>query len=169
MRPTRLRWIYFLGALALGGAAFTGATLVDQGFTRGWSEWVRLSWALGLVFSGIVAVAALFAFLSLSKGDVETGRLLFRGLLLGALAFCAFFALGHFVQASTGFAEDRTFLIGIGAFIAICTWRKPWWFWEHPKARFVRDIIGDLPTTVAYYLISAGCVGYGIFGSNPHV
>ncbi len=127
MRPTRLRWIYFLGALALGGAAFTGATLVDQGFTRGWSEWVRLSWALGLVFSGIVAVAALFAFLSLSKGDVETGRLLFRGLLLGALAFCAFFALGHFVQASTGFA------------------------------------------TVAYYLISAGCVGYRIFGSNPHV
>ncbi len=92
MRPIRVRWMYLFGALILGGAAFKGATLVDQGFTRGWSEWARLSWALGLIFSGIVAVAALFAFFSFSKGDEATGRLLFCGLLLGALAFCAFLA-----------------------------------------------------------------------------
>jgi len=162
-------WFYLIVALVLGPLGWRAATLVDQGYTRGWSDWARVAWALGLVFACLVAVGALVAFVFAFKGDQEIGDTVFRATLVFVAALCVFFVLAHFLQQTTGFSEDRTFLIGIGLFVGICTFLKPWWFWDHPKATLLRDIVGDTATTFIYYLVSLAFIGYGIFGHSPHI
>jgi hypothetical protein len=166
---TRKAWFYLAVALVLGPLGWRAATLVDEGFTHGWADWARVAWALGLVFACMIAVGALVAFAFALKGDQETGDLVFRAALVFLSTLCLFFAAAHLLQHTTGFSEDRTFLIGIGLFVGICTWLKPWWFWDHPKATFLRDIIGDTATTFVYYLVSLACIGYALFGRAPHV
>ena len=162
------RWMYLIITLLLGSLSYRGATLVDEGFTRGWTEGLRLAWALGLVFAGLVAAGAFVAFL-FYRGDQDVARLVFRVVLIATLALCLFFVAAHSLQLLTGFSEDRTFLIGFGAFVGPCTWFKPWWYWEHPKARFLRDIIGDRATTVVYYAVSLALIAYGVVNSHPRV
>jgi hypothetical protein len=43
------------------------------------------------------------------------------------------------------------------------TWWRPWWFWEHPKARFLRRILGDSGATLIYMVIGMGMVYLGFF------
>ena len=43
-----------------------------------------------------------------------------------------------------------------GVLFAVLTLKRPWWFWNHPKATFVRDIIGDKATIVVYLALAAG-------------
>jgi hypothetical protein len=58
---------------------------------------------------------------------------------------------------------DRVFLV-VGGFLTLGgTWLRPWWFWEHPKARFVRRILGDSGAAVAYTIIGMGMVYLGFF------
>jgi hypothetical protein len=58
---------------------------------------------------------------------------------------------------------DRVFLV-VGGFLTLGgTWVRPWWFWEHPKARFLRRIIGDAGATLAYTIIGMGMVYLGFF------
>jgi len=161
-------WIYLVAAIVLGALTYRGATLVDQGVTRTWSEWARFLWAVGLVLSTSIAVGAgVGAFFA--RDDERLGSLIFRIVLLFGLGMSGVIVLGHILEATTGFAEGRTFLMSFGIFIAICTWRKPWWFWNHAKAKFLRDLIGDAATTLVYYGVSVASIGYGIWGSNPHL
>lgn len=56
---------------------------------------------------------------------------------------------------------DRYLMIGLlyiaGGFILICTMKKPYFFWEHRKAIFARKIMGDVGTSIFYYIIAALC------------
>lgn len=45
-------------------------------------------------------------------------------------------------------------LILVGIFTFTCTLKKPNFFWEHRKAKFLRKIIGDRATVIFYLIIS---------------
>ncbi|MDF2474303.1 MAG: hypothetical protein K0R21_2085, partial [Anaerocolumna sp.] len=45
------------------------------------------------------------------------------------------------------------FYILIGLFIIIHTLLKPKYFWEHRKAKALRNRFGDTPTTILYLII----------------
>ena len=58
---------------------------------------------------------------------------------------------------------DRVFLV-VGGFLTLGgTWLRPWWFWEHPKALFLRRILGDSGTALVYTIIGMGMVYLGFF------
>jgi hypothetical protein len=60
---------------------------------------------------------------------------------------------------------DRVFLV-VGGFLTLGgTWLRPWWFWEHPKALFLRRILGDSGTALFYTIIGMGMVYLGFFTS----
>ena len=49
-----------------------------------------------------------------------------------------------------------------GIFTAVCTIKKPNFFWEHRKAMQLRKIIGDKATTVFYLALSFILVVFGL-------
>jgi hypothetical protein len=58
---------------------------------------------------------------------------------------------------------DRVFLVVGGLLTLGGTWLRPWWFWEHPKALFLRRILGDSGTALFYTIIGMGMVYLGFF------
>ncbi len=47
-----------------------------------------------------------------------------------------------------GWGRDRTLWVGFGIFLVVMTLTRPWWFWEHYKARWLRELIGDESTAL---------------------
>ena len=62
-----------------------------------------------------------------------------------------------------GWNVDRVFWTGTGAFLAILTLMRPWWFWDNHRARWLRRAIGDEPTALFYLAVSAACLWVGLF------
>lgn len=62
-----------------------------------------------------------------------------------------------------GWGRDRVLWVGLGAFLAVMTMTRPWWFWENYKARWLRQLIGDEPTAVLYLLLAGVMVWVGLF------
>lgn len=62
-----------------------------------------------------------------------------------------------------GWPRDRTLWVGVGAFLAIMTLARPWWFWENHRARWLRDLIGDESTAGLYLAIAAAMIWVGLF------
>jgi hypothetical protein len=89
--------------------------------------------------------------------------------LLGALEVAALFiaAMVGFIAGCVFLArvlrtdQDAVFAIALGLLLAVLTLARPWWFWSHPKALFLRAAIGDLPTTIVYLAVAAGLVVLG--------
>jgi len=65
--------------------------------------------------------------------------------------------------AELGWNRDRVLWVGLGAFLALMTISRPWWFWVNYKARWLRDSIGDGPTAVVYLAFSAVLVWVGLY------
>ena len=53
--------------------------------------------------------------------------------------------------------------VGFGTILTLLTLTRPWWFWDHYKARWLRDIIGDEATTLCYLLLAGVMVWVGLF------
>ncbi len=84
------------------------------------------------------------------------------GLILFAVCLAVFGSL-LVTAAEAGWPRDRVLWIGVGAFLALMTLARPWWFWESWKARWLRNLIGD-EATAAVYLAMAGIMVYvGVF------
>ncbi len=66
------------------------------------------------------------------------------------------------VSWSAGWSLDRVFWVGCGVFIGVLTVLRPWWFWEHYKARWLRRMIGDAPTAALYLVVAAVCIWVGL-------
>jgi hypothetical protein len=67
------------------------------------------------------------------------------------------FGIGLAFQVSSRFGVDLDAALGfeVGLLLAIVTIKRPWWFWNHPKATFLRDIVGDTATIIVYLAIAA--------------
>ena len=61
--------------------------------------------------------------------------------------------------------SDRVFFVVGGGFTLVGTWWRPWWFWEHPKAHFIRGLIGEAGTTLVYTAVGLGMIYIGLFTS----
>jgi hypothetical protein len=59
--------------------------------------------------------------------------------------------------------EGAIYLIIAGTVIGIMTIMKPNFFWNHPKAAFVRRFLGDIGTTIFYLLVSIAMIGGGVY------
>ena len=163
---TRTRWLLLGIAVTLGICAYRGLTLVDSGYIRSWSDWPRFVWVFGSLVTGVIALAATVD-LVVGVVDGDDTPVVLPGLTLAAFGFFCFGALGHLLQRSTGFDERRSWLIGVGGFLIVCAWLKPWWFWESPKARWLRSLIGDVPTMITYVLMGAGMILAGVLTVHP--
>lgn len=62
-----------------------------------------------------------------------------------------------------GWRTDRMLWIGSGAFLALMTVVRPWWFWEHHKAKWLRDLVGDEVTALLYLALAGLMVWVGLF------
>ena len=91
-----------------------------------------------------------------ARSGVVGGLILF---LVSALSI-AILWLG---SMELGWPRDRTLWVGVGAFLAIMTLARPWWFWENHRARWLRDLIGDESTAGLYLAIAAAMIWVGLF------
>jgi len=48
----------------------------------------------------------------------------------------------------------KIFLVCLALFVVICTKTKPAFYWEHHKARSMRNLLGDTGAAVFYYLLA---------------
>jgi hypothetical protein len=81
--------------------------------------------------------------------------------VVGPLALVAIL----FAVAATGrWPRDRVLWAGCGIVLAGLTLVRPWWFWEHSKARWLRGLVGDEAAAVFYLLVAAACLYAGLVG-----
>ena len=62
-----------------------------------------------------------------------------------------------------GWPRNRTLWVGLGAFLAVMTLARPWWFWDNYRARWLRSLIGDEPTAGLYLAVAAAMIWVGLF------
>jgi hypothetical protein len=167
------RLLTIVGLLAVG---FAGANLVDAGRTADWPPWARFTFAGGLLFVTVGAVALFHRVLSPAHSDLgpglesdQRGPALRRGLLFGAGVLLAYFALGKALESFAGVPVERTLLVGFALGLAWATARKPWWFWDHWKAHILRQLVGDAATTVIYLAIATILLYLAILGDPGRV
>ncbi len=53
----------------------------------------------------------------------------------------------------------KGFILFCGLFTLYCTRNKPNWYWNHHKAVFLRELIGDRGTEIFYYCLGLILVG----------
>ncbi len=58
---------------------------------------------------------------------------------------------------------DRTFLIVFGVIVLGAAFWKPWWFWEHHDAFWLRDLVGDRIASLIYAGAGITMLYFGIF------
>jgi hypothetical protein len=157
-----------LVALLAGAFGVRGAVWVDQGVTHAWSPLARSAWAIALVLAALVGVWGMVTFVcSLLDDSGEVSRGITAYVVTLGLAVVGLFTAGVGLQAIAGVAQERTWLVGMGLILALLTWTRPEWFWEHPKAQFLREFIGDRLTMLAYAAIALALVYVGIATPNP--
>jgi hypothetical protein len=117
--------------------------------------------AVSLVCLALAADAWLTSRAEPPAGRSEPG--VWRGNLI--LLAVSLFLLGGLwtVAEPFGWRRDRALWVGFGAFLALMTVTRPWWFWEHYKARWLRNLIGDEPTALIYLLLAGVMVWVGLF------
>ena len=153
--------------------AFTAAAtrLIDARLPVFSSIWIRLALITAILFATVGAIALFHQLLSPSHSGIGLdpvrdgkGPQLRRGLFIGAGGVLVFLAIAVALQEFVRIPVERTLLIGFGIGLAWGATAKPWWFWEHWKAQFLRKLIGD-NAVVALYLVMALLLLYAaVFG-----
>lgn len=64
---------------------------------------------------------------------------------------------------SAALSFDRSAWIGFGVFLVVMTVARPWWFWEHYKARFLRRLVGDELVIAFYLVVGFAMIWVGLF------
>jgi hypothetical protein len=100
--------------------------------------------------------------------DADSGwNRLVRGIYIGVAVLLGVFVVGKGIEARFGIQADRLFWVALGIGVGWCTAKRPWWYWEHPKAKFLRNLIGDRATIVVYGLLAIGMIAVGLFTNTP--
>ncbi|HET9983604.1 MAG TPA: hypothetical protein VFQ38_08450 [Longimicrobiales bacterium] len=84
------------------------------------------------------------------------------------LVICLAVGAGLFLFAAAAhLPRDRVLYTGLGAGLILATLLRPAWFWEHPKARWLRNLVGDEATALFYLAVGGACVWIGVFTQLP--
>ncbi len=89
-------------------------------------------------------------------------RFAYRGIAVLLVLFLG----ARLLEAALGVPHHRTEWIVIGAGVMWCGIGKPTWFWNHPRALWVRDMAGDRGATIIYVLLGALMIGVGLLNSS---
>ena len=83
----------------------------------------------------------------------------------GVLTLVALFLLGAVVALARpmGWPRDSALWVAFGAFLAVMTVTRPWWFWDNYRARWLRDLIGSEATALFYLLLAGVMMWVGLF------
>ncbi|HTK55651.1 MAG TPA: hypothetical protein VL295_02425, partial [Gemmatimonadales bacterium] len=136
---------------------------IDQGRFAGQSHLERSVMVLGMMIVGFSGVIICVSIISLEE---RTWDLPFQAMGWVAVAVLVIGLLsegGDLMERHWGIYHERIFYAALAIAIITATLIRPWWFWEHAKARFVRDIIGDHSTIVLYLLIAGGFGWWAVF------
>ena len=68
-----------------------------------------------------------------------------------------------YMAVSPPLNRNQTMWLGFGLFLAVMTATRPWWFWEHYKARALRRRIGDGAVVVIYLAIAFAMIWVGLY------
>jgi len=63
---------------------------------------------------------------------------------------------------------DRTFLIVFGVVVLGASYWRPWWFWKHRDAFWLRGMVGDRLASLIYAGAGITMLYFGIF-TDAHV
>jgi len=102
--------------------------------------------------------------------DVDTTlsvspRGLVGALKVGILIFAVIVAFGflvYLVSSRFHLEFDATFWTAAGLVLLSFTLIRPWWFWYHPKALFVRSLITDTGATLLYVALTGSIIVTGV-------
>jgi hypothetical protein len=87
---------------------------------------------------------------------------------LTAFVIALAFGAGLFLLAAAfHLPRDRVLYTGLGAGVILATLFRPAWFWEHHKARWLRNLVGDEITMLLYLAIGGVCLWIGLFTQVP--
>jgi hypothetical protein len=151
----------FVALVALAGG-FAMAAAVDDGMTHAWAWPRRAAWVSAML---ALTVFGIWTLIRGVFGGEENPRILTLWkplaacLGIGALSF-ALIALDQLRIAP--FNQSALFVGGTA--LAGCAWLKPAWFWNHPKAMFLRELLGDHATAAVYLVGGLVMVGFACFG-----
>lgn len=87
----------------------------------------------------------------------------FRGSMLLTVSALASLAGAYVWGLSAALSFDRSAWIGFGVFLVVMTVARPWWFWEHYKARFLRRLVGDELVIAFYLVVGFAMIWVGLF------
>jgi hypothetical protein len=96
-------------------------------------------------------------------GGPDPERNTFVGALILFLVSALSVAILWLGATELGWPRDRTLWVGIGAFLAVMTLARPWWFWDNYRARWLRNLIGDETTAGLYLAIASAMIWIGLF------
>ena len=121
--------------------------------------------ALSLVFL-VAGVSALRGSRAEAAGEASAPSARRGGLILLTVSLLLLGGLWLLADA-LGWGRDRALWAGLGIFLMIMTVTRPWWFWENYRARWLRGLIGDEPTTLLYLALAGVMVWVGLFTDWP--
>ena len=149
----------FLFAAAGVAGAFWMAWLVDRGLTAPWAVWQQGAWFVAMI--GLLSLGGKRILRGLG-GDERFAWLPL--LALGFLAVVLF--VGWQLRVTIGVPFWSTFLASFAGIVGWGTWRRPWWFWEDWRAKWLRGLIGDRWARLVYagaaILLAIGAVQVGL-------
>ena len=75
----------------------------------------------------------------------------------------SFTALAFLLSLLLSVSFDRTFLVVFGLVVFTAGFWKPWWFWQHEDAFWLRDRVGDRLATMVYAAVAITMLYFGLF------
>jgi hypothetical protein len=122
---------------------------------------------LAIAFALLSLLFAALAVNEWSDADDDAPRRAGQGRAVGGLILLLITGLSLAIlwigATELGWPRNRTLWVGMGAFLALMTLARPWWFWENYRARWLRGLIGDESTAGLYLVIAAAMIWVGLF------
>lgn len=151
-----------LVGVMLLASAFSMAAGIDRFGADGSHE--RIIVVILMMLSMLYGVIVLVSLVHIGGRDevlpLRPLKWLVGSFVVGAAAIYGAFQL----QEWSGFPMSRSVVAMLGAGIVAVTLARPFWFWEQPKARFMRDLVGDRVTFVVYIATGVIIFGLALFG-----
>ena len=117
---------------------------------------------VGAIALGMCVAGAVFLLLRRATAGAEGVAGVPKALVTTIFAIGLLAALALFAMV-TGAPFDRVAYSGFGLFVGVCTLLRPAWFWEHPRARAVRSVLGDGGTAAFYLVVAVVLLYLGLF------
>lgn len=149
---------------ALLAATFWVAFGIDAGRYAGQPHAERLLLVTLMMIGMLTGVILIISVLWAEHGVFGVPFQFIAWVAFAVVGIAALMVAGEQLEQRFGIYHERLVYGCLAGALALATLLRPWWFWEHRKARFVRDIIGDQGTIVLYLLIAGGFGWWGILG-----